>query len=78
MKNIEAIELLTANMDAGVLPLTEKTMDLLKEKHPDPTRLPEDAVIDITKEDVYPIAFEGIEGDDEWVSSKENFSERFL
>ena len=48
------------NMDGVVLPLTEETMALLKEKHPEPTSLSEDAVIVISQEEVYPDALEGM------------------
>ena len=60
----QAIKLLTANMDGGILPLTEETMALLKEKHPEPSSMSDDADIDISQEEVYQVAFEGIDGDD--------------
>ena len=39
-------------------------MALLKEKHPEPTSLSYDDVINVTHEEVYPVAFDRIYVDD--------------
>ena len=56
-----AVKLLTANMDGGVLPLTEETMTLLQEKHPEPSELATEAVIDRTPEEIHPVVFDGVD-----------------
>ena len=58
-----AIKLLSSNMEGGILPLSEETMALLKEKHPEPAEISLDAIIDKVPEEIHPIEFDGIDGE---------------
>ena len=62
-KTNAAIKLLTANMEGGVLPLNEETMTLLQEKHPEPSELSQDALVDIIPDEIHPVVFDVINGD---------------
>lgn len=58
-----AIKILTNNMSNGVLPLTDETLEKLREKHPSGKKADEDVLLTDTPETVHPIRFEEIDGD---------------
>ena len=58
-----AVKLLTSNMEGGILPLNEETMQLLRSKHPEPTPCNSDALFDEHAPEVHPVVFESITAD---------------
>ena len=58
-----AVKVLTSNMEGGILPLTEDTIALLEQKHPNPAPIIDDAIIDKVPEDVHPVVFSSIDGE---------------
>ena len=62
-KTSAAIKLLTANMEGGILPLNEETLNLLHEKHPEPSEMSIDALVDHIPEDIHSVVFDAIDGE---------------
>ena len=58
-----AIKLLTNNIQNGVLPLNEKTLELLRQKHPKASPATESVLLTDDTEKVHPIKFENITGE---------------
>ena len=56
-----ALKLLTSNISNGILPLDDKTLSLLKQKHPVSSELNEELLLTGEKPSVYPVVFEGID-----------------
>ena len=56
-----ALKLLTSNISNGILPLDDKTLSLLKQKHPAPSELNEEILLRGEKPSVYPVVFEDID-----------------
>ena len=55
-----ALKLLTSNMSNGILPLDDKTLSLLKQKHPASSDLNEEVLLRGEKPFVHPVVFEDI------------------
>ena len=55
-----ALKLLTSNMSNGILPLDDKTLSLLKQKHPVSSDLNEEVLLRGEKPFVHPVVFEDI------------------
>ena len=47
-------------MEGGILPLDEETMTLLQSKHPEPSELSEEAVVDMQPVEIHPVVFNEI------------------
>ena len=58
-----AINLLTNNMESGILPLNNDTLKLLKQKHPKPAKACEDVLLPDEPESVHFVKFESIDGE---------------
>ena len=58
-----AVKLLTSNMEGGILPLTEETMQLLHSKHPEASECHPDAIFEAEVPDVHPVVFDEIDGE---------------
>ena len=58
-----AIKLLTNKMQNGVLPLNNETLNLLKQKHPQPSPATAEVLLPDVPEKVHPIKFENINAD---------------
>ena len=56
-----ALKLVTNNMTGGILPLNDEITNKLTEKHPDPVRPKEEALLQGPIEKIHPIAFEEID-----------------
>ena len=56
-----ALKLLTSNISNGILPLDDKTLSLLKQKHPALSELNEEILLRGEKPSVYPVVFEYID-----------------
>ena len=59
-----AVNLLTANMEGGVLPLNEETMKLLQKKHPEPANICPEAVVNDLPDETHPVIFSTIDGEE--------------
>ena len=55
-----AIKLLTKNMENSVLPLNEKTLELMRQKHPKASSTTESVLLRDDMDKVHPIKFENI------------------
>jgi len=58
-----AIKLLTNNMENGILPLDNKTLKLLKQKHPEGMEPPDDVLLTDTLIQLHPVRFEEIDSE---------------
>ena len=58
-----AMKLLTDNMQIGILPLNQKTLHQLKQKHPKGKEAELDVLLADTPEQVHPIKFDAIDAD---------------
>ena len=58
-----AVKLLTSNMEGGILPLTEETMQLLQSKHPEAQECQPEAIFEMQAPEVHPVVFEEIDGE---------------
>ena len=58
-----AIKLLSNNMVNGILPLNQKTLDMLHEKHPNATTASEGALLSDAPTKIHPVKFDGINAD---------------
>ena len=56
-----ALKLLTSNIFNGILPLDDKTLSLLKQKHPVSSELNEELLLTGEKPSVHPVVFEDID-----------------
>ena len=56
-----AFKLLTSNISNGILPLNDKTLSLLKQKHPASRELNEEELLRGEKPSVHPVVFEDID-----------------
>ena len=56
-----ALKLLTSNISNGILPLDDKTLSLLKQKHPVSSELNEEVLLRGKKPSVHPVVFEDID-----------------
>ena len=56
-----ALKLLTSNISNGILPLGDKTLSLLKQKHPVSSELNEEVLLRGEKPSVHPVIFEDID-----------------
>ena len=56
-----AVKLLTNNMQNGILPLNNETLNKLKEKHPKSKNANNDVLLTSLPQDVHPIMFAGID-----------------
>ena len=56
-----ALKLLTSNISNGILPLDDKTLSLLKQKHPTSSELNEEVLLRGKKPSVHPVVFEDID-----------------
>ena len=55
------LKLLTSSISNSILPLDDKTLSLLKQKHPAPSELNEEILLRGEKPSVYPVVFEDID-----------------
>ena len=62
-KTKAAIKLLSSNMQGGVLPLNEETKKLLLEKHPEPSPISHEALVESIAEEIHPVVFDEIDGE---------------
>ena len=58
-----AIKILTNNMENGILPINETTLQLLRQKHPEAKEPPENALLTDKEKPVHPIKFEMIDAE---------------
>ena len=58
-----AIKIITNNMQNGILPLNEQTLQLLKQKHPEATTASEEILLPDEPEIMYPIKYEKIDAE---------------
>ena len=58
-----AMKLLADNMQNGILPLNQKTLNQLKQKHPQGKEAKLDVLLTDTPEQVHPIKFDAIDAD---------------
>ena len=58
-----AMKILTNNMQKGILPLDDKTLKLLHQKHPSPMKASEEVLLPDKPEVIHPIKFENIDGE---------------
>ena len=58
-----AIKLLTNNMENGILPLNENTLELLRQKHPTEKEPQHHAILPDEEKPVHPIKFEKIDAE---------------
>ena len=58
-----AMKLLADNMQNGILPLNQKTLNQLKQKHPQGKEAKLDVLVTDTPEQVHPIKFDAIDAD---------------
>ena len=58
-----AIKLLTDNMKNGILPLTEKTLQQLKQKHPPSSNADPEVLLPGKPEEIHPIQFASIDAE---------------
>ena len=56
-----ALKLLTSNISNGIPPLDERTLSLLKQKHPESSELNEEVLLRGEKPPVHPVVFEDID-----------------
>ena len=56
-----ALELLTSNISNGILPLDDKTLSLLQQKHPASSELNEEVLLRGEKPSAHPVVFEDID-----------------
>ena len=56
-----ALKLITNNMQDGILPLNNETLNKLKEKHPKSKNANNDVLLTSVPQDVHPIMFAGID-----------------
>ena len=56
-----ALKLLRSNISNGILPLDNKTLSLLKQKHPASSELNEEVLLRGKKPSVHPVVFEDID-----------------
>ena len=56
-----ALKLLTRNISNGILPLGDKTLGPLKQKHPASSELNEEVLLRGQKPSVHPVVFEDID-----------------
>ena len=56
-----ALKLLTRNISNGILPLDDKTLSLLKQKHPASSELNEEVLLRDQKPSLHPVVFEDID-----------------
>ena len=56
-----ALKLLTSNISNGILPLDDKTLSLLKQKHPTSSEVNEEVLLRGEKASVHPVVFEDID-----------------
>ena len=56
-----ALKLLTENMSNGILPLTDKTGKMLKQKHPEAKEAPQEVLLQGPTRTVHPIEYEDME-----------------
>ena len=56
-----ALKLLTSNISKGKIPLEDKTLSLLKQKHPASSELTEEVLLRGKKPSVHPVVFEDID-----------------
>ena len=62
-KTTAAVKLLSSNMQGGVLPLNEETKKLLLEKHPEPSPISHEALVESIAEEIHPVVFDEIDGE---------------
>ena len=58
-----ALKLLTSNFSNGILPLDDKTLSLVKQKHPASSELTEEVLLRGEKPSVHLVVFEDIDED---------------
>ena len=58
-----ALKLLTSNISNGILPLDDKTLSLVKQKHPASSELTEEVLLRGEKPSVHLVVFEDIDED---------------
>ena len=58
-----AIKILTNNMQNGILPLNEQTLQLLKQKHPEATTATEEILLPDEPEIMHPIKYDKIDAE---------------
>ena len=56
-----ALKLITNNMQDGILPLNNETLNKLKEKHPKSKNANNDVLLTSVPQDIHPIMFAGID-----------------
>ena len=56
-----ALKLITNNMQDGILPLNNETLNKLKEKHPKSKNANNDVLLTSVPQDIQPIMFAGID-----------------
>ena len=56
-----ALKLITNNMQDGILPLNNETLNELKEKHPKSKNANNDVLLTSVPQDIHPIMFAGID-----------------
>ena len=56
-----ALKLLTENMSNGILPLTDKTLKMLKQKHPKANELLQEVLLQGPTRPVHPIVYEDMD-----------------
>ena len=56
-----AKKLLTDNMSGGILPLDDKTLDLLIQKHPEPRNISDDVLLQGPIQQIHPTMFNAID-----------------
>ena len=56
-----ALKLLTENMSNGILPLNDKTLTLLKQKHPEANEPPQEVLLQGPTRPVHPVVYEDMD-----------------
>ena len=56
-----AIKLLSSNMQNGILPLNEETLQMIKLKHPEAKEVSDDVILNGPLQQIYAIAYENID-----------------
>ena len=56
-----ALKLLTENMSNGILPLNDKTLTMLKQKHPEANEPPQEVLLQGPTRPVHPIVYEDMD-----------------
>ena len=57
----DALKLLTENMSNGILPLNDKTLMMLKQKHPEANEPPQEVLLQGPTRPVHPIVYEDMD-----------------